>query len=54
MDNKEVNIGIDVSKGTAEICFKNKEGRILLEGTFDDTPKGHARLRDKINSTLSL
>ena len=51
MENNEVYIGLDVSKGTAEVCFKNKDGAILIEGTFDDTPKGHHRLKEEIKKS---
>lgn len=40
-------IGIDVSKGYADVEFRNEAGTFLNEGgTFDDTAAGHKRLLD--------
>jgi transposase len=53
MNENEIHIGLDISKGTAEVCFKNSAARILLEGTFDGTPNGHARLEEEIKNAMS-
>ena len=53
MSGNEIHIGLDISKGTAEVCFKNSSARILLEGTFDGTPSGHARLAEEIKNAIS-
>jgi len=39
-------VGGDVSKGYADICFRNEAGSDLWPtGCYDDTPEGHERIR---------
>lgn len=41
-----IGIGIDVSKGRADIAFINQSGTLLNgSGAYDDTPEGHSRLQ---------
>ena len=44
-------IGADVSKGYADIQFRNEAGTFLVEGgVFDDTAAGHRLLLDRMTA----
>jgi transposase len=52
MKLKEHHVGLDVSKGTMELCLKNTAGVILYEGTLDDTPYGHSLMLKKLKKYI--
>jgi transposase len=42
-------LGVDVSKGYADLCFQNEAGSILTGSQrYDDTPAGHAAVRQAV------
>lgn len=50
---KKIRVGIDVSKGYADVEFCNEAGTYLSQGgTYDDTPAGHELLLDQFARLL--
>jgi transposase len=52
MKRNEYHVGLDVSKGTMELCLKNTAGKILHEGTLDDTPLGHSLTKETLREHI--